>query len=81
MNTQPEDLRLADALERGYNPSSQEIKAAAALRRQHALNQELLEALIDLLDLVCELDVLAASNDRRATQARAAIVKLKEKNA
>ena len=43
MNTQPEALRLADAL--GNAPKWQQLQAAAELRRLHALNQELLEAL------------------------------------
>ena len=40
--TQPEALRLADHLEREYY-----VPAAYELRRLHAVNQELLEALKD----------------------------------
>lgn len=49
MTTQPEALRLADALEKQWlaDRASSEMrnKAAAELRRLHAVNQELLEAL------------------------------------
>jgi hypothetical protein len=51
MSTQPEALRLADALElkssRGVLTDS---KSAAELRRLHALNGELLEALKAMLE-------------------------------
>jgi len=46
MTTQPEALRLADWME--WNDASMEVptrRAAAELRRLHAVNQELLEAL------------------------------------
>ena len=64
-------LVLADALEAGYDPSSQEIKAAAELRRLHTLNQELLEN----MKLIAETDpVDAALDPQRAVRvARAAI--------
>ena len=45
MNTQPEALRLADFLDDQYDPSHNLEEAAAELRRLHAVNQELLEAL------------------------------------
>ena len=50
MTTQPEALRLADALEEfwGYYDGPEEpneLNAAAELRRLHEVNQELLEAL------------------------------------
>ncbi len=48
-HTQPEALRLADEFERPYwdngEPHGQLVKAAAELRRLHALNGELLGAL------------------------------------
>jgi hypothetical protein len=44
MSTQPEALRLADALD-DYWDKSRVQPAAAELRRLHALNAELLEAL------------------------------------
>ena len=45
MSTQPEALRLADFLDDQYDPSHNLEEAAAELRRLHAVNQELLEAL------------------------------------
>ena len=47
MTTQPEALRLADVIE--YPDVSFGIEAAAELRRLHEVNQELLEALKNLL--------------------------------
>lgn len=49
MTTQPEALRLADALEKhlGGNTATQ---AAAELRRLHESNQELIAALKEMLD-------------------------------
>jgi hypothetical protein len=49
MTTQPEALRLADALD---NPPGAPlfIEAAAELRRLHELNQELLEALKQIVN-------------------------------
>ena len=52
---QPEALRLADYYE--TDPStSRDKKAAAELRRLHAVNAELLEALEDLLDCPYDID-------------------------
>ena len=48
MTTQPEALRLAEALEdawRGVEMDEVDRRAAAELRRLHAVNQELVEAL------------------------------------
>jgi hypothetical protein len=45
MSTQPEPLRLADAVEQGNYNHEDVTKAAAELRRLHAVNEELLEAL------------------------------------
>ena len=45
MNTQPEALRLAAALENLYSKTVASQQAAAELRRLHAVNIELLEAL------------------------------------
>jgi hypothetical protein len=51
MTTQPEALRLADALGRYYTHLTVvpdiNCEAAAELRRLHAVNQELLEALLE----------------------------------
>jgi len=50
MTTQPEALRLADALESCslHVGDPEQAQAAAELRRLHAVNQELLEALKSL---------------------------------
>jgi hypothetical protein len=45
MSEQPTALRLADWLEDQYDPTHNQEDAAAELRRLHALNGELLEAL------------------------------------
>jgi hypothetical protein len=45
MTTLREALRLADFLDDQYDPSHNLEEAAAELRRLHAVNQELLEAL------------------------------------
>lgn len=47
MNTQPEALRLADNLGKQWTLLSDQVKAAAELRRLHAVNQDLLKALGD----------------------------------
>lgn len=83
MKEQLEALRLADALEQmpGYDWNKHYCEAAAELRRLHALNQELLEALKEIVDAAdgTGWDQLDAS----FSKARAAIAKakLKEKNA
>ncbi len=56
MTTQPEALRLADVLGRGRY---YERRAAAELRRLHAVNQELLVALCCVRDMVGHPDNLA----------------------
>jgi len=50
MNTQPEALRLADLLDSAPYSSSLTNDAAEELRRLHAVNEELLEALKLMLD-------------------------------
>ncbi len=45
MNTQPEALVLADAIEKGNYFHEDVVYAAAELRRLHEVNQELMEAL------------------------------------
>ena len=67
MSEQPEALWLADDLEAwplGGNADTQ-LKAAAELRRLHALNGELLEALKNYVD-GCSLGVNAAEVARAA---------------
>ena len=44
MTTQPEALKLANALDK-YRTPPEAVQAAAELRRLHEVNQELLEAL------------------------------------
>jgi hypothetical protein len=67
----PEALRLADALETRAITFRDKAEAAAELRRLHALNGELLEALKNYVD-GCSLGVNAAE------VARAAIAKAEE---
>lgn len=52
MSNQPEALRLADALDVGEISYTGMCKAAAELRRLHAVNQELLQALRDATDAI-----------------------------
>jgi hypothetical protein len=75
MTTQPEALRLAEALEdawRGVEMDEVDCQAAAELRRLHAVNAELLEALIHIgfaaMDITCERKTIRDA-------ARAAIAK------
>ena len=67
----PEALQLADALETRAITFRDKAEAAAELRRLHALNGELLEALKNYVD-GCSLGVNAAE------VARAAIAKAEE---
>jgi hypothetical protein len=78
MNTQPTALRLADILaEDAYWMLGQ--KAAAELRRLHAVNQELLEALKELNDAHDESPYGSMRVSRSVIQARAAIAKAEGK--
>jgi hypothetical protein len=45
MSEKPEALRLADELLANHGPTDLDERVAAELRRLHAVNQELLEAL------------------------------------
>ena len=77
MSTQPEALRLADALQRRFPKSGKD--AAAELRRLHESNQELLAALKALHDedmaYITANRFDEASNNPGLVQARAAIAK------
>jgi len=76
----PEALRLADELEDCRVPMPRERKAAAELRHLHAVNQELLEALKELLAMP-DYDGSAAKSVTRhkaKRKARAAIAKAEE---
>ena len=76
MNKQPEALRLADALEEldvQFSQTGLCGEAAAELRRLHALNQELLEALKDMLDN--HEDACTGYGEGAADKARVAIAK------
>ena len=56
MNTQPEALRLADAIDLGKARSAIDcIDAAAELRRLHEVNKQLLSALKDADALITQL--------------------------
>ena len=69
MNTQPEALRHADFLE-----EINQNRAAAELRRLHALNQELLEALKNMVLATKHLNVCPGTVE----QAEAVIAKAGE---
>jgi hypothetical protein len=73
MSTQPEALRLANALEKYWGAErghDRERQAAAELRRLHAVNEELLEALEELA-----LYIAHNGDDWVQKKARAAIAK------
>ena len=73
MSTQPEALRLADALQTGSHHRPVLDRSSAELRRLHEANQELLGALKALLSLHDDPMPYDAATTRAA--ARAAIAK------
>jgi hypothetical protein len=78
MTQQPEALRLADALtEKEYPPRR---AAAVELRRLHAVNAQLLEALESLAAADFGAGEWTESAEQAALKARAAITAAKEKN-
>lgn len=85
MNTQPEALRLADALEPTWTLQSDKMKAAAELRRLHEVNQMLVDALkwigkrcpIEHMHEPVHILHLEAAHDAGAC-ARAALAKVKD---
>ena len=75
---QPEALRLADDLETLRMNTATNDQAAAELRRLHAVNQALLEALQSILDM-CNEDSHARDYASRQTEIRGtAIVALRK---
>ncbi len=76
MTIQPEALRLADELEDAALPTFIVKPAAAELRRLHALNGELLEALKQMLEVWEEDPAYGATH---ADKARAVIAKVEGK--
>ncbi len=52
MTTQPEALRLADLIDSGLKNAAHHEEAAAELRRLHAVNADLLQALKDATDAI-----------------------------
>ena len=77
-NKQPEALRLADDLETLRMNTATNDQAAAELRRLHAVNQALLEALQSILDM-CNEDSHARDYASRETEIRGtAIVALRK---
>lgn len=70
MSNQPTTLYLAQILQSDGNPVSD--AAAAELRRLHAVNQDLLEALKEMLEVWQEDPAYGATH---ADKARAAIAK------
>jgi len=82
---QPEALRLADSIGSAAAPYPLELKCAAELRRLHALNAELVDALETLVDFPA--DTFDGDEDRPFTftvrmnhmrKCRAALSKAKE---
>jgi hypothetical protein len=71
MNTQPEALFLADVLDSDPRSKSHHVEAAAELRRLHALNGELLEALKECLPYVGQILANTGSMDAYYTEAKA----------
>jgi hypothetical protein len=62
MTTQPEALRLADALGK-YRTPPEAAQAAAELRRLHEANQELLAALNAMLTYTADLNPAQGFDD------------------
>ena len=80
MTTQPEALRLADVLEMPSRGTF-ERHVAAELRRLHAVNQELLEALKECLPYVGQTLANTGSMDAYYTEAKAcAAINAAERN-
>lgn len=78
MTTQPESLRLAEIMDDGTPGWTDCCDTAAELRRLHAVNQELLEALkVAMLDWENMRVVPSASRAHKA--ARAAIARAEGK--
>lgn len=77
-NKQPEALRLAEDLETLRMNTATNDQAAAELRRLHAVNQVLVEALQSVLDM-CNEDSHARDYASRQTEIRGtAIVALRK---
>ena len=75
MSDKPEALRLADDLEIDYVGEVAAYKAAAELRRLHALNGELLEALKEIEPILARMYGPQAANLPPMQLVRAAIAK------
>jgi hypothetical protein len=75
VTTQPEALRLADWLCRIYSDLQTPRRAAAELRRLHAVNAELLEVLKDIAAEPDDAWSVALLNTVRAVIAKAEGVK------
>ena len=72
----PKALRLADKLTKNIKPWSLDVEVAAELRRLHALNYEMLEALHLMCAVFLDLNGNHGSFERDAmNQAYAAIAK------
>jgi hypothetical protein len=78
MNEQPTALRLADALESNYGEQP-ELDAAAELRRLHAVNAELLDALKLVRDRFFPMDQPERDRDSMWEPVNAAIAKAEGK--
>jgi hypothetical protein len=79
MTDKPEALRLADALETRAITFRDKAEAAAELRRLHALNAELLEALKEIEPILARMYGPQAANLPPMQLVRAAIAKVEVK--
>ena len=77
MSTQPEAIRLADALDR-WHEGVFPVEAAAELRRLSVVNAELLEAVRTLLPIAARVIQGTTDGEPMLKQARAAIARAEE---
>ena len=72
--TQPEALRVADAIELNVAMKADRLFAAAELRRLHEVNQELVEALQEMVSQFDQFNLIDCE-ERAIKEARAALAK------
>ena len=70
MSTQPEALRLADAIDNGWleNVDSEKVGVSdiqTELRRLHAVNREMLNALSEITNAMDAFELVPAINEAR----------------
>ena len=81
MNTQPEALRLAECIlsdrRTGWYDEDNLVDCVSELRRLHSLNQELVEALEEMVSQFDQFNLLSCE-ERAIKKARAALAKARE---